>query len=39
MADKTTKRMLKKFNIWCENEEVRNTFVNFIWWKENIYRK
>lgn len=31
--------MVKGFNNWCKAKGVKNSFVNFIWWKDNIMNK
>lgn len=37
--DVSTTSMILKFNRWCENKGVKNTFVNYIWWKANVMNK
>ena len=27
---------VKKFNKFCEKNKVKNSFVNYIWWKNNF---
>ena len=29
----------KMFNNWCNNKGIKNSFVNYIWWKDNIMIK
>ena len=35
----SVKIMVQMFNNWCNNKSVKNSFVNYIWWKENIMIK
>ena len=27
------------FNNWCNNKGIKNSFINYIWWKDNIMIK
>lgn len=31
--------LVEMFNKWCKNKKVKNTFVNYIWWKDNVLNK
>lgn len=35
----TLKYMVEMFNKWCGNNNVKNTFENYIWWKDNILNR
>ena len=37
--DVSATNMILKFNRWCENKGVKNTFANYIWWKANVMNK
>ena len=37
--DVSATSMILKFNRWCENKGVKNTFANYIWWKSNVMNK
>ena len=31
--------MIKMFNNCCNSQGVKNTLVNYIWWKDNVLNK
>lgn len=31
--------LVKMFNNWCNSKGVKNTLVNYIWWKDNVLNK
>lgn len=31
--------LVQRFNNWCDVTGVKNTFVNYIWWKNHIINK
>ena len=35
----SVKTIVQMFNNWCINKGVKNSFVNYIWWKDNIMIK
>ena len=35
----SVKTMVQMFNNWGINKGVKNSFVNYIWWKDNIMIK
>ena len=35
----SVKTIVQMFNNWCTNKGVKNSFVNYIWWKDNIMIK
>lgn len=36
MKDLDLEREVNKFNEFCNKRKVKNTFVNYIWWKNNM---
>ena len=34
-----TSKLSNEFNNWCNNKGVKNSFVNYIWWKDNVLNK
>lgn len=37
--DQSINLIVKMFNYWCNNKGVKNTLVNYIWWKDNVLNK
>ena len=35
----SVKTMVQMFNNWCNNKGIKNSFANYIWWKDNIMIK
>ena len=35
----SVKTMVQMFNNWCIKKKIKNSFVNYIWWKYNIMIK
>lgn len=31
--------MVQRFNNWCNITGVKNSLVNYIWWKDNVINK